>query len=84
MMDGPVRDSTGLAGNYDFSLFFAPPPGMRMAPQFGPGETGPPNAEPPLSVFQAVKEKLGLRLEAGRGPVEVLIVDRAEKVPTEN
>jgi uncharacterized protein (TIGR03435 family) len=85
-MDGPVRDLTGLTGTYDFSLDFAPPAGMRM-PQMGPpGEcmTCTPDQEPPLSVFQAVKERLGLRLDANRGTIDLLVIDRAEKVPTEN
>jgi uncharacterized protein (TIGR03435 family) len=54
-----------------------------------PGHTGEcitctPDAEPPPGVFEALKEGLGLRLDAGRGPIDVLIVDHAEKTPTEN
>jgi uncharacterized protein (TIGR03435 family) len=47
-----------------------------------PGFT--PAAEPLPSVFQALKEKLGLRLEITRGPVEVLVVDHADRIPTGN
>lgn len=83
-VDGPVHDSTGLTGDYDFSLSFAAPDGMRM-----PGHTGEcmgctPSAEAPLSLFQALKEGLGLRLDANRGPIDVLLIDHAEKAPTEN
>jgi uncharacterized protein (TIGR03435 family) len=83
-MDGPVRDSTGLTGNYDFSLSFAVPDGMRMPGHTGECTTCTPAAEPPTSVFLALKEGLGLRLDASRGPIDVLIIDHAEKVPTEN
>jgi uncharacterized protein (TIGR03435 family) len=41
------------------------------------------NAEGP-DLFAALREQLGLKLESGRGPVETLIVDHADKVPTEN
>jgi uncharacterized protein (TIGR03435 family) len=37
-----------------------------------------------LSLFQALQEKLGLKLEARKSPVDILVVDSAEKVPTEN
>jgi uncharacterized protein (TIGR03435 family) len=82
--DGPVGDSTGLTGNYDFSLSFAAPDGMRMPGHSGECITCTPAAEPPPSLCQALKDQLGLRLDAGRGPIDMLIVDRAEKTPTEN
>jgi uncharacterized protein (TIGR03435 family) len=67
----PVLDRTGLSGEYSFELYFTPDGA-------NPGD----DAEP--GIFDALREQLGLRLEAGRGPVELLIVDRAEKVPTGN
>jgi uncharacterized protein (TIGR03435 family) len=78
-----VVDRTGLTGNWDFELSYAldPPqgsPGLR-----GPGEEPPavdPNAP---SLFTALQEQLGLKLEATRGPVEVLVIDRLER-PTED
>jgi uncharacterized protein (TIGR03435 family) len=42
------------------------------------------DAAPGPSLFTALNEQLGLRLEARKGPVEILVVDSAEKVPTEN
>jgi uncharacterized protein (TIGR03435 family) len=87
MLDGPVRDTTELTGTYDFSLVFEPPRGVR-GPQPGPpGEMFPgftPAAESFPSIFEALKEKLGLRLDMIRGPIEVLTVDHADRVPTGN
>jgi uncharacterized protein (TIGR03435 family) len=69
----PVLDKTGLTGFYQFDLRYA----NEVSP--GPEETpaGP-------SIFTAVQEQLGLKLESKKGPVEVLVIDHAEKVPLEN
>jgi uncharacterized protein (TIGR03435 family) len=45
------------------------------------GEAADPNG---LSLFGALQDKLGLKLEARKSPVDILVVDGAEKVPTEN
>ena len=45
---------------------------------------GDPSGPNGLSLFQALQEKLGLKLEARKSPVDILVVDSAEKVPTEN
>jgi bla regulator protein blaR1 len=71
----PVVDRTGLDGIYDLELTWtpeAPPPGRDGAPppQFDPN--GP-------SLFTAVQEQLGLKLEATTGPVEVLVIDSADR-----
>ena len=71
-----VIDRTDLAGNYDITLAFS-------SEQL-PGVPGPGRPDPSLpSVFTAVQEQLGLKLEASRGSVPVLVVERAE-MPTEN
>jgi uncharacterized protein (TIGR03435 family) len=69
----PVLDKTGLTGFYQFDLKYA-------------DEVSREPAENPLgpSIFTAVQEQLGLKLESRKGPVEVLVVDHAEKVPAEN
>lgn len=77
----PVLDMTGLKGFYSFTLSFTPD----QAPT-APGPDSGPIAESAVgaSLFTAIQEQLGLRLEARKAPVEILVVDHAEKVPTEN
>jgi uncharacterized protein (TIGR03435 family) len=82
-MQRVVVDRTGLAGNWEFELTFAPdqstlPPGPL------PAGLQPPSVDPNApSLVTAIEEQLGLRLRPARGPVEVLVVDRVER-PTEN
>ena len=66
----PVIDRTGLTGDFEFELEFAP---------FN--ATAADSTAPDL--FTAIQEQLGLKLESARAPVEVLVVDRAER-PSEN
>ena len=82
-----VLDKTGLTGNYDFTLKWAPDEGQ--APMFhgapgGPGPGAGPNNPPPAdsnapSLFTALQEQLGLKLDSQKGPVEVLVIDHADK-----
>ena len=72
----PVVDRTGLSGSYDFELTFVPP---TRAPAAGAADE--PSPDP--SIFIALQEQLGLKLEDGRAPVDVLVIERIEK-PTEN
>jgi len=75
----PVLDRTGLKGNYDFKLEYAPEPAG-----FGPkpeGASAPDLSGP--SILTALQEQLGLKLESTKGPVEIIIIERAEK-PAEN
>jgi uncharacterized protein (TIGR03435 family) len=68
----PVVDKTGLTGLYNYKLDFAPSPGpddeasMASAPDF----------------ITAVREQLGMKLTAKKGPLEIIVVDHAEKLPT--
>jgi uncharacterized protein (TIGR03435 family) len=79
MVQRIVTDKTGLSGNYEFEVTFTPD-----GPLPGPG-TLPPGA-PPLppinpdapSIYTAVQEQLGLKLENTRGAVTVLVIDRVE------
>lgn len=79
-LGSPVTDKTGLTGKYDFTLSFAPTTTQQDLALFG---APPPEAIPPAdsglpSIFTAVQEQLGLKLEFTKGPVEVLVIDRAE------
>jgi uncharacterized protein (TIGR03435 family) len=77
-----VIDKTGLKGRYDIKMEWTPeqPPPMQMPEEQkqspSAGATGP-------SIFTAIHEQLGLKLESQKGPVDVFIVERAEK-PSEN
>lgn len=66
----PVFDKTGLAGAFDFNLDYAPDENRD-------GETRP-------SVYAALEQQLGLKLQGAKVPVEVLVIDRVERIPTEN
>ena len=69
-VDRIVVDQTGLSGNFTFTLDWTPD-SARDADSTAP------------SLFTAIQEQLGLKLESGRGPVEVLVIDGLEK-PSEN
>jgi uncharacterized protein (TIGR03435 family) len=67
-----VIDKTGMQGRYDFVLSFTPATDKALADE----DAGP-------SIFTAIQEQLGLKLESTKGPVTVLVVDHAE-MPSEN
>jgi uncharacterized protein (TIGR03435 family) len=80
----PVLDRTGLAGKYDFKLEWTPDStrlGLAAVPT---GSEGPMPAEPVYpSLFAALQEQLGLRLESQKAAVEMLVIDHVDK-PSEN
>lgn len=81
-----VLDQTGLKNNYDFTLQWTPDEGqMQMFRRAGDsGNNGAAEAEASgPSVFTALKEQLGLKLEPTKAPVEILVVDSATR-PSEN
>jgi uncharacterized protein (TIGR03435 family) len=83
----PVLDETGLKGFYDFELEWAPEPGQGPfgGPGPNPGGQGAPAAGDPSgpSIYTAIQQTLGLKLESKKGPVQTVVIDKAEK-PTEN
>jgi uncharacterized protein (TIGR03435 family) len=76
-LDRQVYDNTGLTGNYDFTLTFEPLRGSGAAAASASEPSGRP------SIFTALEEQLGLRLEPSKGPLQILIVDHVER-PSEN
>lgn len=88
----PVFDETKLEGLFDIDLEFKPEAGMGgMVRMAGPGGMphgdggGPaPDAVEAPSIFTAVQDQLGLKLESKKGPIETIVVDSANKTPTEN
>jgi uncharacterized protein (TIGR03435 family) len=96
-LDRPIVDMTGLKGTYDITLEFAQDPAMMRAKMAAMGVAMPPgpgpeaggasasaDADAPATIFSALPDQLGLRLEARKGPVELLVIDSADKTPTDN
>jgi uncharacterized protein (TIGR03435 family) len=82
VLDRPVVDKTGIAGEFDFSLRWTPDESQFTRLGILPGPSADnPNAPPPL--FPAIQEQLGLKLEPMKAPVQVLVIDHVER-PTEN
>jgi uncharacterized protein (TIGR03435 family) len=83
----PVIDQTGLTGDYDIQLQWAPEfrPGMFMGPiNANPGAgAGPPAESSGPSFMTALQEQLGLKLEPTKGSVEYVVVDHVDR-PSEN
>jgi uncharacterized protein (TIGR03435 family) len=91
----PVLDATGLEGGYDFTLSFSAvgltqrPAGQAngpVAPGAPPVDVAAAASDPTgaVTLFEAIEKQLGLKLEAKKRPVPVLVIDHAEQKPTEN
>jgi len=81
ILDRPVIDRTGLDARYDFDLTFS-----RERPEGIPSGAifiGDPKHKSDSTIFDAVRRQLGLGLEPQKGPVEVMVIDHADR-PTEN
>jgi uncharacterized protein (TIGR03435 family) len=81
ILDRPVVDQTRLKGGYDFEMKFTrePPPGMPEGALINGVAVDTSGAR----IFEALQKQLGLKLEAQKGPVDILVIDHAEK-PIEN
>jgi uncharacterized protein (TIGR03435 family) len=86
-LDRPVRDLTGLEGTYDIDVSWAFDPAIdrpganTLAGRQDRLELPPP---PAATLFAAIRETLGLRLDARKEPVEMLVIDHVERTPVEN
>ncbi|MEO8597684.1 MAG: TIGR03435 family protein [Candidatus Solibacter sp.] len=84
---GPVEDATGLAGKYDIDLTWAREPGLAPREPTASASALPaadiPAPEGP-SLFTALRDSLGLRLERRNVPVRFVVVEHIERTPTEN
>jgi len=78
-----VVDQTGLTGKYDFDLKWTPEVSSGITA--GPSESGQPGGNPPSSdntgpsLFTALEEQLGLKLEAKKAPADVIVIDHIEQ-----
>ncbi len=80
LMDRPVVDQTGLTDRYDFTLEWRPD---TPASADANSPSLPQNIEDRPDIFNAMRQQIGLRIESGKAPVEVLVIDKVTK-PTEN
>ena len=76
-MRHPVLDMTGLKGRYILKLDWMPDPVDPVKASEAPGVAGP-------TIYTALQEQLGLKLESRKGPLEVIVIDHAERVPVAN
>jgi len=74
-LNHPVVDKTGLTGKYDFAIEFTP-----NLPGAAAGDASVPGS----NLAEAIQQQLGLRLVPGKAKLDVVVVDKAEKVPTDN
>ncbi len=81
-LERPVLDMTGLVGPFAIKLDWTPERRQRAPRPEGTAAAPEPDAAP--SLYTALQEQLGLKLEPRKGPVEVLVVDHADQVPAEN
>jgi uncharacterized protein (TIGR03435 family) len=88
-----VEDRTGLEGGYDFTFSFSPMGAIQASQAPRPPTDRPPGADAPaespdpggtVTLFDALKTQLGLKLETVKRPVQVLVIDKVERKPIEN
>ena len=82
-LDRPVVDGTGIPGRFDLTLQWSPDETQSNPEMPNPNQAPAAADETRPSIFRAMEEQLGLKLEGRRSPVEILVIDRAT-TPAEN
>jgi uncharacterized protein (TIGR03435 family) len=82
LLDRPVLDKTGFPGEFDLDLSFTPDDLIRL-PLYGASDEPMATDANRPNLFSALEEQMGLKLVAAKGPIEVLVIDHAER-PTAN
>jgi uncharacterized protein (TIGR03435 family) len=88
-LNHPVVDKTGLTGKYDFQVEYTPDlSGLPIGPAGADGHSGAAASdtasEPGSTLAAAIQQQLGLKLSSSKAKLDVIAIDKAEKVPTEN
>ena len=83
MLGRNVTDETGLKGQYDFTLDWTPDTAPQGPPPNGGNDSGTPVRSDGPTIFTAVQEQLGLKLESKKAQVSMFVIDRLEH-PEEN
>ena len=84
VLDRPVIDKTGITGRFDIHVQFSRE-GTKMAgmalrePVEGSASESAPDPSGPPSIFTAIEEQLGLKLQPAKGPVDVIVIDHVER-----
>ena len=79
----PVVNLTGIEGRYDFDLEFSPEDVHALVTPANPGDAAPVASQPGASIFNSI-QRIGLKLEPQKRPLDTIVVDRAEKTASEN
>src|SRR4030095_2168762 len=77
VLDRPVVDKTSLQGRFDFTLNWTPDEGQFRGIPIPPAAANDPNAPPGL--FTAIQGRIGIAMDRMNAPVEVIVIDKAEK-----
>ena len=85
LVERPVANATGMTGKYDYSIFYIYD-GPGSPPMPAPGKTPENPASDPSgpTIFKAIQDQAGLKLEPKKIAVDFLIIERGDKVPIEN
>jgi uncharacterized protein (TIGR03435 family) len=75
----PIVDKTGLTGNYDFALKWTPEGGSTFTGASDGKDVTHSDTDSGPTIFTAIQEQLGLKIESQKGPVDTLVIDHVER-----